>query len=562
MGNRSERLIGVAVAATLTVVGCNAVFGVDELDYAPPFHAGGAGGESSSTSESGAGMPSSCEPGTSVPCYDGQPGTEGQGPCIGGKKTCQGDGLGYGDCVGQVVPAFDDCATEADDDCDGELTEECTGEVDWALSYGDELVQEGHVIARDSEGNVIIAGHYNGTIDFVNPLTCTVTGRADSCLFVAKFSATGKPAWAVSLGAPTSLVVSDAVAGSEGETYISGTFSGEFNLQVDTLVSTGGKDVAFVMSVDAEGFVVWGRAFNSEKTVRAFGLALTSEALYVTGFFESDVDFGGGLIQPPDDANKPYVLRLDLEGNYQDLYYFDSGDGSTKFRAVAVDDDGNIIVAGAAYSPVDFGGGTVGFADGNNHALVLSLDSDGVHQASQVFAGSNDAEVYDLGRDASGTISLVGDFNGTLTIGSDVLEHAGIFFSKSMFVAQLDEDGTPLRATSYSADGRVSPQGLAIDPAGNLIIGGFYAGAMTFDGTALLGGGGSEALIAKLDPDLATVWVHGFNGSGEQIISGVVSDDVGGVFAVGLFESTLPILNPPLTTVNEAADLFVTHFAP
>lgn len=60
-----------------------------------------------------------CTPGAVVDCYEGAAGTKDVGLCKGGKKTCAPSGLGYGDCVGQVVPVDEVCANGLDDNCDG-----------------------------------------------------------------------------------------------------------------------------------------------------------------------------------------------------------------------------------------------------------------------------------------------------------------------------------------------------------------------------------------------------------------------------------------------------------
>src|SRR5262249_30730960 len=56
-----------------------------------------------------------CVPGSQQDCYDGPPGTLGNGPCVGGKKTCDKDGVGYGPCVGEVLPQPETCMNLIDD---------------------------------------------------------------------------------------------------------------------------------------------------------------------------------------------------------------------------------------------------------------------------------------------------------------------------------------------------------------------------------------------------------------------------------------------------------------
>jgi hypothetical protein len=60
-----------------------------------------------------------CTPGAQQACYTGPPGTEGKGLCKAGTQTCDGSGLHWGPCIGQVVPAPEVCANGVDEDCTG-----------------------------------------------------------------------------------------------------------------------------------------------------------------------------------------------------------------------------------------------------------------------------------------------------------------------------------------------------------------------------------------------------------------------------------------------------------
>ncbi len=64
-----------------------------------------------------------CAPGTVVDCYDGQLGTENIGPCHGGQMTCTEQGI-FTACLGQVVPAAENCADGVDNNCSGEADED------------------------------------------------------------------------------------------------------------------------------------------------------------------------------------------------------------------------------------------------------------------------------------------------------------------------------------------------------------------------------------------------------------------------------------------------------
>lgn len=68
-----------------------------------------------------------CTPGEVGDCYSGPPGTLGVGTCVQGQHTCDADGLGFGPCLGEVIPTPETCLDALDEDCDGQVNEEGSG---------------------------------------------------------------------------------------------------------------------------------------------------------------------------------------------------------------------------------------------------------------------------------------------------------------------------------------------------------------------------------------------------------------------------------------------------
>jgi cysteine-rich repeat protein len=58
-------------------------------------------------------------------CYTGDPETDGVGPCAPGVQACDDGGTPVGPCMGEVLPADEDCDPDhVDEDCDGQTNEE------------------------------------------------------------------------------------------------------------------------------------------------------------------------------------------------------------------------------------------------------------------------------------------------------------------------------------------------------------------------------------------------------------------------------------------------------
>ena len=84
--------------------------------------AAGCGPTSTGTGVDG-GQNERCEPGASEACYDGPGGTQGVGTCVGGTRTCTGEGF-WGACEGEVTPRGEVCANGVDENCNGQVDEE------------------------------------------------------------------------------------------------------------------------------------------------------------------------------------------------------------------------------------------------------------------------------------------------------------------------------------------------------------------------------------------------------------------------------------------------------
>ena len=68
-----------------------------------------------------------CVPGEVRDCYTGALGTEGVGPCHGGKQSCEWTGVSYGPCEDEQVPEPEVCdAAKVDENCNGQINEGST----------------------------------------------------------------------------------------------------------------------------------------------------------------------------------------------------------------------------------------------------------------------------------------------------------------------------------------------------------------------------------------------------------------------------------------------------
>lgn len=130
-----------------------------------------------------------CDPGATQPCYQGAPGTDGVGPCLGGVQMCETTGTAWGACMGQVLPKAEICGNMIDEDCNGIVDDSEDADGDgWPRCSGDccdSLLQGCANPALVNPGAFEFVG--NGVDDDCDAAT-SETMAAPPCSTVAKFT--------------------------------------------------------------------------------------------------------------------------------------------------------------------------------------------------------------------------------------------------------------------------------------------------------------------------------------------------------------------------------------
>ena len=127
--------LGFVVACGPTATRNEVCNGVSTDTTSDPSNCGQCGTQCPGTACSNGTCGDSCTPGETAACYDGAPGTQGVGPCVGGTKTCESTGT-WGLCMGEVVPVAEVCADHIDNDCNGMVDEDVDADGDGFTTCG------------------------------------------------------------------------------------------------------------------------------------------------------------------------------------------------------------------------------------------------------------------------------------------------------------------------------------------------------------------------------------------------------------------------------------------
>jgi hypothetical protein len=269
---------------------------------------------------------------------------------------------------------------------------------------------------------------------------------------------------------------------------------------------------------------VWGHGMGSN--VGDAGTAIATDAagnVYVTGRFNGTVDFdrGPGTSELISNGGRDvFVVKYDPEGQF--LWGGSMGNNSSSLHddgaSIAVDDSGNVYVAGFFSGKVDF----------------------------------------DFGPDTA--------FLTAPTVSSRY---------NGMFLAKYDSAGNYIWAKGITGINRPINSGyyvITLDGKGNLYMAGVYTSTAPVDfdpgpGTTELPIANSDIFFARYTTDGDLVWVEKLTSSSSDLLTGIATDPLGNFYVTGQFGSTTaqsmdfdPGPDPAILTTTGNADLFVASY--
>jgi hypothetical protein len=501
------------------------------------------------TNEAGEGCV--CKPNASTYCYSGPPATENVGPCVAGLKTCNSDGTDWGPCVGEVVPATEDCSTPADEDCDGK-TPLCLAE--WAAKFGDAQSQALNAVAVDAAGNIVIAGELFGSADFGGgPLTSAGINDA----FVTKLGPTGTHVWSKRFGDAGLQAALGVAVDAAGDVVVTGYFTGTINCGAGNLTTAGGADIFACKLAAADGAQLWGQRFGNSADDQ-IGASVAFDAagnVLLAGWFQGQVTFGANPTLITAGLQDVFVAKLGPTGTAIWSKRF-GNNLSQRARGVAVGASDAVLFVGEMAGTVNFGGASLASA-GETDAFAVQLDAAGVHQWSVAWGDAAAQIARAVAAVPGGGALVVGEMEGTVDFGGGGLTSAGGF---DAFVVEVDTAGAHKWSDAFGGASDDAALAVARDAAGNRILAGYFQNKIDFGTGALVGKGGRDAFVAKLDPMGGGYWARSFgDGAFFQQLRAAAVAPGGSIVVGGDFAGSIDVGGIALTSAGQTDALVVKY---
>ena len=535
------------------------VGGTNGSDGAGGVGAGGKGGEGGGGGDAQGGGGQGGTGGAmcvnEAPCYTGPAGSQGIGACKDG-VVCENDPLKA--CVGEVLPALDDCKTSEDTDCDGR--DKCTGDSLGGKSFPaqDSLLDEAiHSIATMPDGTVFLAGVKDAAM---SPITVDMKPSAGKPLLLRLDPSGNLESWSDKITASMGNAIAEAVAvDMDGNVIVAGSFAGTLTIDGTAVQSGGTSDFdAFVVAFDSTGKMLWHKVFGGQGSQAAHAVAVFGgHEVAVTGEYNGQGNFGDGDSKSSSGTDG-FVVALDAMGSFRWKYLI-SDSGTQVGVSLAAGPNDELIVAARSK-----GGPLLGPINLNDYEMaVLKLSGENGEQGwKTTFGGFGDQNISSVAVSAAGQIAITGHFFTEVKLGNKTYSTGNQ--TADTFVAVLDmEKGVPVWSRHFGGAGNQIGTSVAFDPLGDVLFGCGFSTIIDFglsqpEQTT----GDFDACVAKFaGSDGKSLFGHSYGDLEGQIVLDVAPGSFGHPWAVGTFNGVLTDTKPELSSTGKF-DAFALELAP
>ncbi|MBA2291637.1 MAG: hypothetical protein H0W15_04180 [Gemmatimonadales bacterium] len=403
-------------------------------------------------------------------------------------------------------------------------------------------------VVTDVVGNGYVASYFSGSVDF-DPTSGT-TIRASlggNDIGVAKYAPNGALVWAVSLGGAVNDQPLDMALTGDGGVYVVGFAGAGLSCGGAPVVNNGGRDI-LLARISPIGTCQWARSIGGAQDDEGRGIAVrTDGSVTVVGLFRDVADFD------PAAGIAALTSRGGLDGfiaSYTSAGAFIAvsqmgGTGDDVLVTVRTTSGGDVVVGGEFRGLATLGSSVLSVpvvSAGESDMVVAKYDPQLDLKWALRGGGTQADQVGALVIEGTGSIVVVGGFAGVADVGTGgaavPLASAG---GQDVYIVRYDTDGRwQGLARRFGGSGSDGALGVALDAAGNILISGWFQGAVDFDpgpGTTPLAGlgtaGAGDAFLVSLDAGANLRWAAPVGavvaGDANFALGGGVSVDSDGV---------------------------------
>lgn len=369
---------------------------------------------------------------------------------------------------------------------------DASGNFLWARGFGGDEIDSANGLDVDSDGNVIVVGHFEAPTDFDPGLgdeTLTTLGNWDC--FILKLDPNGNFLWVKQLGSVNNDNLYDVIVDGFGNIYVPGVFTASLNpdpANSSTLIGPPNGTDCFVAKFDPAGNFCWVNNYTGMEEEYIFSLGLDFELnIHTTGFFSGDADLNPGILLDSHTSNGDFdcfIQKLDGEGNLLWGRSFGSV-ADDRPTGILVDNLANTYTVGRFESTVDFDPGPDSLLitpEGFRDLYIQKLNPQGELAWVKTLKIIGLEGVAKPFMDSFGDIYINGRFFGTNDFDpGPAVYNAEAELSYDAFILKLDQAGNFIWLKQFGGTGTTRCRDIELSPDGDIYVCGHYFETTDFD---------------------------------------------------------------------------------
>ncbi len=301
------------------------------------------------------------------------------------------------------------------------------------------------------------------------------------------------------------------------------------------VINNGGKD-GWIIKTNASGITQWQKLLGGSNDDLLYSIQQTSDGGYIAAGYSNSSNTGTLSGTNNNGANDGWVIKLDASGNtlWQKFFGGSNNDYLFWIRQTA---DGGYVAAGQSNSSND--GTFTGVSNhGNLDGWVVKLDATGNVIVWQKLLGGSDDDYFR-------GIEQTSDLGYILTCGANSFNSGtltgvpGSTAAGSAWVVKLDATGGTTWQKLFGGNGIdnfITVQ--QTSPDGGYIAVGYSNTSNDGSLTGIVGNGGMDGWIMKLDGSGNTIWQKLLGGINEDLLVSIQQTPDGGYIAAGYSNSS------------------------
>jgi hypothetical protein len=392
----------------------------------------------------------------------------------------------------------------------------------------------------DNTGNVFITGQIEFTTHFGG---CSLNSAGIHDIFVAKYDPAGNVIWAKRAGGPGGDKGYSLTLDGSGNIFVTGEF--EETAEFDGIqVSTTAANNLFIAKYDGAGNVLWVKTVETHSN-SSRGYAINCDAsgnVYISGTFEDKAYFDGNYLFDTEGETDIILLKLDTDGNF--IWAKNMG-GSDSDKGYGIEiEGGDLYMTGYFTDDADFSPSVSLNGNGANDFFIAKFDLSGNLIWAQNGGGNDDDKGYSVTVNSNGNIVCTGEFRDNASFGNSTLSSYG---HGDMFVVAYDNMGNKIWVVQGGGVGEDLGRHIKHDNAGNLYVGGNYAGTSTYGSLQINGFGSGDASLISYDANGNTLFAKGYGSSQNDCGRSVAVDVNNNIYFSGEYWDQITFDNTTIT---------------